>query len=472
MAFGAKIKLSVDNSNAAAFREEIQKYVSRATSGGNALKVGVKIDKDSIVVPKSIANDIKRQINGAGKIGITVKLDKVDSTGAIKTLRNDIQTMLRGLNITGLKDFLGTEGVDATAAAIGNAKQSIQETKGYLADLQSVAATYKRSYESAIGGKNAVTDATELENIRQKYVSFNQELERIKSNSASVSAEEIKNLADVGVAQQQEIERLKEKQRVQKEGAKTAQQVADEEAAALKKSQDQTAMLTKRLEAMYAKINRYASINTRAYSAKGGQFQDLYRGLEDIRGLIAKGDFDEASRGLNNIQTEFTRLGDNVRLAGLEGKSFFEILEAGWAKFGGWSIITKSMTTAWRLMKDMVSTVRELDTAMTELKKVTDLTNAGYERYIDVASGVAQRVGASLADTVKSTADFARLGYSIEDATSLAESALVYFNVGDGIQNIDAATEALISTMKAFDIEASDSMSIVDKYNKVGKMIA
>jgi len=50
----------------------------------------------------------------------------------------------------------------------------------------------------------------------------------------------------------------------------------------------------------------------------------------------------------------------------------------------------------------------------------------------------------------------------------MANAALVYQHVGDGIKDVSEATESLISTMKAFGIQASDSMSIVDKFNEVG----
>lgn len=66
---------------------------------------------------------------------------------------------------------------------------------------------------------------------------------------------------------------------------------------------------------------------------------------------------------------------------------------------------------------------------------------------------------------------FARLGYDAQDALSLAESALVYKNVGDGIDDVAQATESIISTMKAFRIEAEDSMSVVDQFNEVGKLL-
>lgn len=60
----------------------------------------------------------------------------------------------------------------------------------------------------------------------------------------------------------------------------------------------------------------------------------------------------------------------------------------------------------------------------------------------------------------------------MDDAAALAEAALVYKNVGDGIDDVSVATESLISTIKAFGYEASDAMSIVDMFNEVGNNFA
>lgn len=38
-----------------------------------------------------------------------------------------------------------------------------------------------------------------------------------------------------------------------------------------------------------------------------------------------------------------------------------------------------------------------------------------------------------------------------------------------GIDTVDQATESIISTIKAFRIETSDAMSVVDMFNEVGK---
>lgn len=116
--------------------------------------------------------------------------------------------------------------------------------------------------------------------------------------------------------------------------------------------------------------------------------------------------------------------------------------------------------------------VKEIDSALTELKKVTDETDETYEKFLDTASKVGSEIGSTIANFTDATADFARLGYSIEEATELAKAASVYKNVGDGIDSVAQATESIISTMKAFGIEADNSMAIVDKFNEVGNNFA
>lgn len=122
--------------------------------------------------------------------------------------------------------------------------------------------------------------------------------------------------------------------------------------------------------------------------------------------------------------------------------------------------------------RDILKNTVAVDTALTELKKVTNETDVTYAQFLEGAEGRAQRIGASLSEVVNATADYARLGYNIDQATTLADSALVYENVGDDVANIDDATSALISTMQGFGIAAEDSMGIVDKFNNVSNNFA
>lgn len=127
------------------------------------------------------------------------------------------------------------------------------------------------------------------------------------------------------------------------------------------------------------------------------------------------------------------------------------------------------VTQGLRMIYDNVV---QIDSAMTELKKVTDATSQEYERFLSNASVRAKELGASLVEVINATADYARLGYSLSEASALADSAIVYQNVGDGLSGIDEATQHLISTMAAFGVAAEDSMHIVDIFNEVANNYA
>ena len=123
-------------------------------------------------------------------------------------------------------------------------------------------------------------------------------------------------------------------------------------------------------------------------------------------------------------------------------------------------------------LRELVAEVKNLDIAMTELRKVTQLTEEQYVSFQQNAIGMAKDIGASVTDIINSTADFARLGYSADAAQELAQAAIVYKNVADGIDDIDTATESITSTLKAFGDETYSAMQIVDMFNEVGNRFA
>ena len=123
-------------------------------------------------------------------------------------------------------------------------------------------------------------------------------------------------------------------------------------------------------------------------------------------------------------------------------------------------------------VKKGITYVKEIDVALTELKKVTDETDETYNRFLQNASKTAGQIGSTVKEFTNATADFARLGYNIEQASELAKAASVYYNVGDDLANIGEASDSIISTMHGFGIEAENAMNIVDKFNEVGNNFA
>jgi hypothetical protein len=168
---------------------------------------------------------------------------------------------------------------------------------------------------------------------------------------------------------------------------------------------------------------------------------------------------------LKNLQTEFKEVQLAAKSAGVGVSSFGkEVLES--AKNLAKQYL--SVTQAIRVFKEMFSTVVEINSAMTELKKVTDEADSTYKNFLKGAGTTAKELGSTIKDIVSSTSDFARLGYTFSESQELAKVANIYATVGDEISGIDEATQSIISTMKAFNVETEDAISIVDKFNEVG----
>lgn len=123
-------------------------------------------------------------------------------------------------------------------------------------------------------------------------------------------------------------------------------------------------------------------------------------------------------------------------------------------------------------LRQVYQNVVDIDSAMTELKKVTDETSGAYSKFLSEAGDRAKAVGSTVSDIVNATADYARLGYNLDDAKTLADVSAVYYNVGDDLDSFTTATDNIVGTMKAFNLEADDAIGLVDKLNAVSNNFA
>ena len=110
---------------------------------------------------------------------------------------------------------------------------------------------------------------------------------------------------------------------------------------------------------------------------------------------------------LSSLSSSFTTNSNTIKAAGEATQTWGSRLGALSAKFGTWFSITRVIMAAYRAVRQMVTNVIELDTAMTELKKVTNETDATYEKFLINATHRAKELGAALSDTVSAPADFA-----------------------------------------------------------------
>ena len=119
-----------------------------------------------------------------------------------------------------------------------------------------------------------------------------------------------------------------------------------------------------------------------------------------------------------------------------------------------------------RALKQVYENVKEINTAMTELQIVTMATSNQMKKAADDIARSAKEIGASIADLTKSTTIYARLGYDLTDAKTLAEKTTIYARVA-GV-NVNEATNNITGIIKAFDIGANGLESVLDQMIWIG----
>ena len=112
-----------------------------------------------------------------------------------------------------------------------------------------------------------------------------------------------------------------------------------------------------------------------------------------------------------------------------------------------------------------ITIVKEFDDALTEMQKVSDETMLTLQRYQKTTFNVAESIGSTALQVQQSTADFLRLGESLEEAAKSAKAANVLMNVSE-FESINDATTSLIALSAAYDDLTKEN--IIDKLNEVG----
>ena len=173
------------------------------------------------------------------------------------------------------------------------------------------------------------------------------------------------------------------------------------------------------------------------------------------------------SQPIDEILVKVNQLVQKERELGRVGKSFGEIFKekviyGGAAQLAG----MVGFYDVINVIRQAGEAVIDLNTNITELAKVSEASVSQIYDDFNSYADIAKEVGGTISDTISATADWSRNGYNIPDSKELAEVAMIYKNVGDGI-DIDQANEYLISTLRGFSLEAKDAMDIIDSMNEV-----
>ena len=221
------------------------------------------------------------------------------------------------------------------------------------------------------------------------------------------------------------------------------------------------------LEISGNKFDAWLNNNSKASKAFGVEIADLQKRMEDMQasGNATGAELKQWEQDVQAVQTRAAATGNT-------GKTFLDSFSGA---FGSMVKFAASYVTIRKIFSEMANglkTVIALDDALVDLQKTTTATPQQLNAFYNEANGIAKQYGTTTQQIIQGAADWSRLGYSLEDSKQMAKLSSQFASISPGM-NVEESTNSLVSTMKAFGIEADQTLDgIMSKVNVVGNNFA
>ena len=169
---------------------------------------------------------------------------------------------------------------------------------------------------------------------------------------------------------------------------------------------------------------------------------------------------DKVEKELQEAKDKTDSFSDSLKSFGTSSNNLFNSL----MRYFG---VTQIFSAVQNSFSKMVTEVRNLDAELTEFKKVSDLTEEGLNKFIDDSYTLGESVAKTGTEVVTATTLFKKMGHTVDESMQLAKNALMWTNVADGMVSVEESANMLISTMKAYGLQAEDTTHIIDALNEV-----
>lgn len=228
--------------------------------------------------------------------------------------------------------------------------------------------------------------------------------------------------------------------------------------------------LVTKLAGIREQISKTLSSNTKMSSDLREEYQKLVNTIDDMtthKINYTTTDIQKVIqdyKSLNRIMVETGQNGDSMwkrisnRLSDMNSKLI--------AQYLSWQDLIRYIRTA-------ITTIRELDTALVDLRKTTTMSTDELTEFYYSANDTAQQMGVTTAEIINQASAWSRLGYSSKEAaTEMSALSSQFAQISPGM-DVDKATDGLVSTMKAFGFEVEDvERNVMDNINRIGNTMA
>lgn len=192
------------------------------------------------------------------------------------------------------------------------------------------------------------------------------------------------------------------------------------------------------------------------------QFNDALSELSEVQATGGKSS--------EEMQGDVAKLQATFLASGAAAETWGDKLRRAFTRNWDLALVRMAIQYIRRLAREMWSSVKEIDAALTQVRIVTGEDSVAMREFANDAVEAGKAIGSSAVNIIKSTETYARLGYSLKEATELATKTTIFSQIAD--IDIEDATSGMTSILKGFDKDAEDAEYITDVLTKVGQSYA
>ena len=512
---GRTVKVTADSSDVKKTMTVVNAAFKEASKSGK-----LQLDFDDNGAVKKI-NDIRRTVDGQGNT-LNIQVKGIDALGQAYTLTKDFREGAK----TPVKIVIDDKQVDqartkfqqtqsdckeliSTIKQIGSIRVQLQgldagskQAEKLTSDLESLKAKAHNLFDSNNFGEIQMSDISnatnkiesDLENVKNKITDARAEAAKgieLKVNNGNITkdfskvsenihglgvyADEVKSEYNELIAKSRELKNALESGNNEKIIASNEAYINSldklknriEVVSAVKKradEQEKNSVAEAKVRQEAVTVSKSIDAWLKNNSAAGKQFGDQ---LNSLKFQLKSCDAVQ----LNNIKSQFQQVKLEAEKAGKTGLNFKDRLQMQFTRLAGYFGASSVIMGGIQAAREMFQNVLDVDTQLTELYRVTDLTTTQYSDLYDTLTGSAQQYGAVLSDLISATADWSRAGFSPEDSAGLAEVTSIYQHISD--LDYDEASQNLLTAYKGFQKQLDEDYSnnIVEEVSYVSDIL-
>ncbi len=450
----------------------------------NPLKVKVGIDTDT-GGKKSWGSQLQEQldkVSASGKFSVQISTLKL-SAGAVNDFKKQLGAIVNTLGLsTGTEITISAKGIgeiknklEQTGAAASDATRKIAEFKVQMEALGGQKGAVKKSLDALTASATTESEKARIAEITAQYEQWAIKIEEVRAAKAATSGEHRAEIEAEGAAISATIEQINQERIAREAAAQAAVDAEKQKAAADKESTASQMQRNAAIKSGYVLLTQMQKAERDWTMAQEGTSKTNYAGIQsDIEKLkeyqrqLSANEItvEEFKLKLSELQASFAANSNAIKDAGENIKTLGSRFNSVAKSLGAWFSVSRAIMYGIRSIRNMVTATIELDDAMTQLKIVTRDTEIAYEKYLDTISKTATKIGSTIPDLIDSTTTYARLGYSLDESSALAEYTAMLQNVGD--IDVSDAQNAITAIVKAFGVSVDDIESIMDKLVATG----